>query len=87
MAQKLKGTIVSNSMAKTVVVEVNRLMKHPMYGKYMTISKRYKAHTEETIPLGSVAVIESTRPISRHKRWKVVSFKSDGALEDFEQNT
>ena len=75
MAQKLKGIVVSNAMAKTVVIEVNRLMKHPRYGKYMNISKRYKAHTQELIPLGSVAVIESTRPISRYKRWRVASFQ------------
>lgn len=75
MAQKLQGVIVSNAMAKTVVVEVSRLMKHPRYGKYMHISKRYQAHAEQIIPIGSVAVIESTSPISRHKRWRVVSFE------------
>ena len=61
-------------MAKTVVVKVNRLMRHPRYGKYITISKRYKAHAEEAIPIGSAVVVESTRPISRQKRWRVVSF-------------
>ena len=74
MTQKLKGTVVSNAMAKTVVVKVNRLMRHPRYGKYITISKRYKAHVEEAIPIGSAVVVESTRPISRQKRWRVVSF-------------
>jgi len=74
MTQKLKGTVVSNAMAKTVVVKVNRLMRHPRYGKYITISKRYKAHAEEAIHIGSAVVVESTRPISRQKRWRVVSF-------------
>lgn len=76
MAQTLQGTIVSNSMKKTVVVEVSRLIKHPRYGKYIRISKRYQAHTEETtIPIGSIAVIESTSPLSRHKQWRVISFQ------------
>lgn len=75
MAQTLQGTIVSNSMTKTVVVEANRFIKHPRYGKYIRMSKRYQAHTEEAIPIGSIAVIESTSPLSRHKRWRVVSFQ------------
>jgi len=80
MAQTLQGRVVSSVMTKTVVVEVNRHTKHPRYGKFMSTSKRYQAHTEEIIPLGSVAVIESTSPLSRHKRWRVVSFQKP--LED-----
>jgi len=69
---KLKGKIVSNKSLKTVVVEVSNLKKHHLYGKYMKITKRYKAHTDEQIPEGKVVVIESTKPISKDKRWKVV---------------
>lgn len=82
MAQKLKGKVVSNKMAKTVVVSVSRLKKHPRYGKFIKMSSKYKAHTEEIIPVGSVVIIESTRPISKDKRWKVVSIEKRSILED-----
>jgi len=72
MAQELKGKIVSNKMRKTVVVEVSRLKKHRLYGKFMKISKKYKAHTEEEIPEGSTVIIKSAKPISKDKRWKVI---------------
>ncbi len=76
MSQILKGKIVSNKTAKTVVVEVNHLKKHRIYGKYMKISKRYKVHTEEQIPEGSVVEIVSSRPISKDKKWKVVNINT-----------
>ncbi len=76
MPQTLKGKIVSNIQAKTVIVEVVRLTKHARYGKYMRTSKRYKAHTEESIPMGSTVTIQSTRPISRDKRWRVLEVLS-----------
>lgn len=70
--QKIKGIVVSNKMAKTIVVEVTRLKKHPKYHKFMKITKRYKAHSENPeIAIGDKVVIVSTRPISREKRWKV----------------
>jgi small subunit ribosomal protein S17 len=70
--QKFKGKVVSNKSAKTVVVEVSRLKKHPIYGKYIKISKKYKAHTEENIPEGEIVILESTRPLSKDKKWKVI---------------
>ena len=73
MIQTLKGKVVSNKMQNTIVVEVVRLTRHPLYGKYMKISKRYKAHTPESIPEGTVVMIRSTRPISKDKRWEVAS--------------
>ena len=72
MAQRLKGIVVSGTIAKTVVVKVSRLKKHPRYGKFIKISQKYKAHTETPITKGSIVVMESTRPISRHKRWKII---------------
>lgn len=69
---KLKGKIASNKMDKTVVVEISRLKKHPVYGKYVKISKRFKAHTEEQVPEGSTVIIESGRPMSKDKKWSVV---------------
>ncbi len=70
--QQLKGKVVSNKMQKTVVVEVARLKKHPLYGKFMKISKKFKAHTEDLIPEGSTVLIESSKPISKNKKWKVI---------------
>ena len=71
MAQTLKGKIVSNKMQKTAVVEVSRLKKHPIYKKYIKLSKRYKAHTEEQIEEGKMVLIAPTKPISKDKKWKI----------------
>ncbi len=71
MAQELKGKVVSNKMSKTAVVEVSRLKKHPLYGKYVKISKRFKAHTEEIIPEGKTVILKSVKPISKDKRWVI----------------
>ena len=72
--QTLSGVVVSTKMKKTVVVEVLRLKKHPKYHKYIRISKRYKAHSEnESVRTGDQVTIVSTRPISKDKRWKIVS--------------
>ncbi|MBI2120560.1 MAG: 30S ribosomal protein S17 [Parcubacteria group bacterium] len=69
----LKGIVVSDKMQKTVVVEVNRFVKHPKYGKYMKQSKKYKAHDESnTYKIGDKVSIEETRPISKDKSFKVV---------------
>jgi len=72
MLQTLKGKVISNKMLRTVVVKVSRLKKHPLYGKYFTISKKYKAHTDEKIEEGKIVLIEPTRPISKGKKWKVI---------------
>ena len=71
--QRLTGRVVSTKMAKTAVVEVTRLAKHPRYKKFIRISKRYKAHDEHnTAQEGERVTIELTRPISREKHWKIV---------------
>ena len=74
MARKLKGTVVSNRMMKTVVVRVDRLKKHPKYLKYYRVSKKFKAHTDDAaaFQIGDRVVIQETRPISKDKRWRVV---------------
>jgi len=72
----LKGTVVSTKMAKTVVVAVTRLKKHPRYKKYFRVTKKYKAHDEqETSKEGDTVILESTRPLSKGKRWKIVMEK------------
>lgn len=70
----LRGTVVSDRMTKTVVVEVNRLRKHPKYKKYFKITKRYKAHDEKgEYRVGDKVSIQETKPTSRDKRWKVIN--------------
>ncbi|MBI3458807.1 30S ribosomal protein S17 [Candidatus Azambacteria bacterium] len=72
--RKIKGIVVSDKMTKTVIVEVNRLKKHPKYKKYFKITARFKAHDEkDEYKTGDNVIIEETRPISKEKRWKVVS--------------
>lgn len=72
--RQLRGTIVSDKMQKTVVVEVLRFKKHAKYKKYMKLSSRYKAHDEERqYHLGDKVVIKEFRPISKDKHWIVVS--------------
>ena len=72
--KRLKGKIVSDKMDKTVVVEVTRLKKHPKYERRFKVTKRYKAHDAENVhKVGEEVVIQETKPISRDKRWKVIS--------------
>ncbi|MBX4215983.1 30S ribosomal protein S17 [Candidatus Parcubacteria bacterium] len=72
--KRLKGTVVSNKMQKTIVVEVSRFVKHKKYGKYMKIDKRMKAHVEGAMPeVGAIVTIEETRPMSRDKHFKLVA--------------
>ena len=70
--RKLEGYVVSDKMDKTVVVRVDRRVRHARYGKVMTRAKKYKAHDEENAcHIGdSVRIVES-RPLSREKRWVV----------------
>lgn len=69
----LKGVVVSDKMAKTVVVSVTRFVKHPKYQKYVKISKKYKAHDEDnTFKVGQNVEIEETKPMSKDKHFKVV---------------
>ena len=72
--KRLKGVVTSDKMDKTVVVAVTTTKRHPIYGKVMRLVKKYKAHDEanECQTGDRVEIIES-QPISRHKRWSVVS--------------
>jgi small subunit ribosomal protein S17 len=71
--QQITGVVVSNKMAKTVVVKVDSRKRHPKYKKAYTVSKRFKAHKEEKFLVGDKVVIEACKPISKDKRFKVVS--------------
>ncbi len=70
--RKLKGTIVSNKMQKTVVVKIDRLKTHQKYQKRFLVSKKYKAHADAEFAVGDIVIIQETRPLSKEKRWKVV---------------
>lgn len=70
----LKGVVVSDKMEKTVVVAVTRLKEHPKYKKRYKSTKKYKAHDEKNeYKAGDKVVIKAVRPISKAKKWKVVS--------------
>jgi small subunit ribosomal protein S17 len=76
------GTVLSNKMTKTVVVQVERRMKHGKYGKYMTEKKKYKCHDEHAAakPGDKVRIVE-TRPLSKEKRWRVAEILAKGETE------
>jgi len=66
------GIVVSDKMDKTVVVQVSRLVRHPVYGKTVRRRNRFKAHDEKNAcRLGDKVLIIETRPLSRDKRWRV----------------
>jgi small subunit ribosomal protein S17 len=66
------GVVVSDKMDKTVVVKVDRLVKHPVYNKYIKRSAKYKAHdAENSCKIGDRVVIVESRPLSKDKCWKV----------------
>lgn len=67
------GSVVSDKMEKTIVVAVVDLVRHPLYGKSIKQTKRFKAHDEEnTCRIGDTVKIMETRPLSKDKRWRVV---------------
>ncbi len=71
--KSIKGVVVSDKMNKTVVVSVSRFVKHPLYGKFYKVSKKYKAHDEENkYKIGDKVEIVETRPISKDKRFRVI---------------
>lgn len=64
------GVVVSDKMEKTVVVKVDRLVKHPLYNKYIKRSVKYKVHDEKnSCKTGDKVQIEECRPLSKDKRW------------------
>ncbi|HOE70574.1 MAG TPA: 30S ribosomal protein S17 [Brevefilum sp.] len=69
--RRLTGTVVSDKMQKTAVVEVVRVYRHPLYHKVVRTAKSYKAHDELGASLGDRVRIVESKPISRTKRWVV----------------
>ena len=72
-AKTLTGTVVSNKMNKTISVSVERLVKHPTYGKYVRRTTKLLAHDENNeCRAGDTVAIAECRPLSRHKAWRLV---------------
>ncbi len=70
--RQLTGKVVSDKMDKTAVVEVERLVKHPLYKKYIRRSNKFAAHdSDNSCNIGDKVMITESRPISKMKRWRV----------------
>ena len=73
----VEGTVVSDKMDKTVVVEVERRIAHKLYGKVLRRSSKFKAHDEENqCRMGDQVVLRECRPLSKQKAWRVVEILS-----------
>lgn len=73
MAKQFVGTIVSDKMQKTRIVEIERVKVHPKYKKRFRVHKRFKAHDEkEEYHTGDHVVIQESRPLSKEKRWVIL---------------
>ena len=78
--KKMIGVVVKDKMDKTVVVEVERVYKHPKYHKYVKIRKTCKAHdAENEAKVGDRVRLEETRPLSKTKRWRLVEVVEHGS--------
>ncbi len=78
--QEKVGTVTSNKMQKTVVVTVERQFIHPLYKRVVRTSKNFMAHDEKNeCQVGDTVRIQETRPLSRHKRWRVVQVVTKAA--------
>ncbi len=72
--RQLKGIITSDKMQKTVVVKVERIKEHPKYKQRYKIHKKYKAHVQDgQYKIGDTVFIEERSPLSKEKKWEVVS--------------
>ena len=72
MKRQLIGTVVSDKMDKTAVVQVERLVKHPLYKKYIRRRNKFAAHDKDNrCSIGDKVLITESRPISKSKRWRV----------------
>jgi small subunit ribosomal protein S17 len=75
-ARTVSGRVVSNKMDKTITVLVERRVKHPVYGKYMTRSSKVHAHDENNqCAIGDKVIVAMSRPISKSKSWNLLSIE------------
>jgi small subunit ribosomal protein S17 len=78
--RKLVGIVVSNKMEKTIVVQVDRLVKHPLYKKVLKKKSKFFAHDHEnTCNIGDIVSIMECRPLSKHKRWRMIEILKKAA--------
>lgn len=76
LARQLTGKVVSDKMDKTIVVLIERRVKHPIYGKYVSKSSKLKAHDENNeCKTGDVVTIQESRPLSKSKSWALVKIE------------
>jgi small subunit ribosomal protein S17 len=81
-SRTLTGRIVSDKMNKTITVLVERRVKHPVYGKFLTKSSKIKAHDESNdAKTGDLVTIAECRPVSKDKAWKLVNVEERAAAE------
>lgn len=82
MARTLTGTVVSNKMNKTIVVLIERQVKHPKYGKYIRRSTKVYVHDEDNkASIGDRVVVKECRPISRTKCWNLIEIKQKVSVQ------
>lgn len=75
------GVVISNKMDKTVVVEISRTVLHPIYKKYVRRRKRFMVHDEDNrCRVGDEVMIVESKPLSRHKNWRVRKILKEAAL-------
>jgi small subunit ribosomal protein S17 len=75
-ARTVTGRVVSNKMDKTITVLVERRVKHPVYGKYLTRSSKVHAHDENNeCGMGDMVTVAETRPMSKSKSWKLLKIE------------
>lgn len=83
--KRFVGVVVSDKMDKTVTVKVERLVEHPKYHKYVKRYKKFKAHDPQNrCQEGDRVLIEETRPLSKTKRWRVVTILEKSAKQEVE---
>lgn len=76
-----RGTVVSDKMDKTIVVESTTRKQHPVYGKQMKVSKKYKAHDEDnSAKTGDIVDIMETRPISKDKHFRLIKIVEESPV-------
>jgi small subunit ribosomal protein S17 len=79
-ARRLTGRVVSTKMQKTIAVEIERLVKHPAYGKYIRRTTKLLAHDENGASQeGDLVIITPCRPMSRHKSWRLLEVVAKAA--------
>ncbi len=80
LVRTLTGKVVSDKMDKTIVVKIERKVKHPIYGKYVVKSTKVKAHDESNeCKAGDTVTIQETRPLSKDKSWALKSINERAA--------